>query len=268
MPAVKFNDALRNDYQRLFDSCVINDRNYPAVDACVDRIVANKARYQAVSAKVGVPWYFIGILHNMECSCRFDQHLHNGDPLTARTTHVPAGRPKTGQPPFTWEDSAEDSLRFEGLDAWTDWSVPGMLYKMEAYNGFGYRSRGINTPYLWSFSNQYTKGKFTADGGFDPNASSKQIGAAVLLRRMSERQLAVAGEVDVISLVKKVGAEVVYNPNEYNKQAETLQVLLNRAGQHLRVDGKAGDATSEAFQRVSGSYLQGDPRRQNATIPA
>jgi lysozyme family protein len=261
---VAYNHLLRNEYQQLFDTCAIQAKRYQDVDAGVDRIVRNRPRYEAVAARTGVPWYFIGILHYMECGCNFSTHLHNGDPLTARTVHVPRGYPKNGLPPFHWEESAEDALRLKKMESWTDWSVPGMLFKMELYNGFGYRPRGINSPYLWSFSNQYTKGKYTADGFYDPNAVSKQIGAAVLLRRMSERQLAVAGEVDVITLIRKVGAEVIFHPSEYNKQAETLQVLLNSAGQHLRVDGKAGEKTSDAFQRITGQYLQGDSRRQVA----
>jgi hypothetical protein len=83
----------------------------------------------------------------------------------------------------------------------------------------------------------------------------------VLLRRMSERQIAVAGEVDIITLIKKVGSEVVVNPTVFSKQAETLQVLLNSAGQHLRVDGKAGENTSDAFRRITGVFLKGDKRK-------
>lgn len=259
--AIKLNE-LRNENQQLFNTCLIPQKNYPAIDACVDKIAAGRPKYEAVSKKTGVPWYFIGILHNMECSGRFNQHLHNGDPLTARTVRVPAGFPKAGNPPFTWEASAEDALRLKKLDQWTDWSIPAMLFKMEEYNGFGYRSRGIRSPYLWSCSNHYSRGKFVKDGIFDPNAVSKQIGGAVILRRMSERQLAIAGEVDAVTLIKKVGAEVVFNPTVYNKQAETLQVLLNSVGQQLRVDGRAGESTSNAFQRISGEYLKGDSRRK------
>jgi lysozyme family protein len=69
----------------------------------------------------------------------------------------------------------------------TDWSLAHLLYRFEAYNGFGYRGRGINTPYLWSFSNQYTKGKYVADGRYDANAVSKQCGAAVLVKELAER---------------------------------------------------------------------------------
>jgi lysozyme family protein len=68
------------------------------------------------------------------------------------------------------------------MDQVTDWSVPHMLYLLEGYNGFGYRRRGLPTPYLWSFSNNYEKGKFVADGHYDPEAVSKQCGAALMLK--------------------------------------------------------------------------------------
>jgi lysozyme family protein len=42
----------------------------------------------------------------------------------------------------------------------------------------------VLTPYLWSFTNHYTKGKFVADGKFDANAVSKQCGAAAILKLM------------------------------------------------------------------------------------
>jgi lysozyme family protein len=61
-----------------------------------------------------------------------------------------------------------------------------VLYVLEGYNGFGYRSKGIRSPYLWSFSNLYEKGKYVADHQFDPNAVSKQVGSAVLLKLLSE----------------------------------------------------------------------------------
>ena len=135
-----------------------------------------------------------------------------------------------------------------------------MLYSFEKYNGMGYRAKGINSPYLWSYSNYYTKGKYSDDGVYDPELVSQQCGAAVLLRRMSERQIAVNGEIDTITQIKQLGALVPYAPGNYNAQAEQLQTLLNITGLHLRVDGYAGNNTSAAYQQISGSYLQGDPR--------
>ena len=43
-----------------------------------------------------------------------------------------------------------------------------MLYRLEAYNGFGYRQYQINFPYLWSFATCYTKGKFGRMAGLIP----------------------------------------------------------------------------------------------------
>ena len=120
----------------------------------------------------------------MECGFNFGTHLHNGDPLTARTVHVPANRPAVGSPPFTWRDSASDALIFEGFSQETAWSIPRMLYLFERYNGFGYRKLRVPSPYLWSFSNLYIKGKFVSDGHFDPDAVSAQSGAGVILKAL------------------------------------------------------------------------------------
>ena len=65
-------------------------------------------------------------------------HLHNGDPLQARTVHVPSGRPVVGSPPFTWRQSALDALTLKGFHEVGDWSVPHMLYLLEKYNGTAY----------------------------------------------------------------------------------------------------------------------------------
>ena len=73
-------------------------------------------------------------------------------------------------------------LRLLGFAGQSDWSLPRMLHRLEAYNGFGYRRAGRASPYLWSFSSLYNRGKFVADGKFDPNARSKQCGGAVMLK--------------------------------------------------------------------------------------
>lgn len=183
---VELTDELRAGYVDLFDTCVVT-KSPDLVDATVDRIDANAPRYHGVADPFGIPWYVIGFIHDLEAGLSFKRHLHNGDPLTGRTVHVPKGRPRSGKPPFTWEASARDAIRYEGLDKVEDWSLTGTLYQLEKYNGFGYRLHGINSPYLWSFSNHYTAGKYGSDGKFDPNLVSDQIGAAVLLRVMVNR---------------------------------------------------------------------------------
>jgi lysozyme family protein len=123
-------------------------------------------------------------VHGLEGNFNFETHLHNGDPLTARTVQVPKGRPVAGEPPFKWEESAEDALRLKGFDKETDWSIPAMLYRFERYNGMGYRQFQLPSPYLWSFSDLYEKGKYASDGKFDPALVSKQCRAAVMLKTL------------------------------------------------------------------------------------
>ena len=173
---------LRQEYQAFYDASTLRPEFKGEATSCVSHLTKSKDRYDVVGKALGIPWQFVGIIHGLEGSFNFGTHLHNGDPLTARTVQVPAGRPKLGNPPFAWEDSARDALKFHHFDKETDWSVPHMLFLWETYNGFGYRPRGIPSPYLWSFSNIYEKGKFVKDGVFDSTVASAQCGAAVMLK--------------------------------------------------------------------------------------
>lgn len=183
---MQLTPQLSTEYRQLFASCTIRPERLNDVRAIADKLVANRSRYAAVGDPLAIPWYFIAVVHNLEASLSFTTHLHNGDPLSARTVHVPAGRPVTGTPPFSWEVSARDALRQRGLADKTDWGLAATLFRLEGYNGFGYRTlhTGINTPYLWSFSHHYERGKFVADHVFSPTKISQQCGAATLLRRL------------------------------------------------------------------------------------
>lgn len=175
------------NYRQLWNTLAFSSADWQKqATAVAQKIVANQARYAAAVAGMQVPWWFVAVLHCMECSMRFDQHLHNGDPLSGRTVQVPPGRPTAGAPPFTWEVSAHDAIQFERLDRVTDWSLPSVLFNWHRYNGINneYKRRGIPTPYLWSGSTHYKKGKYVADGVFDPEFVSRQLGAAVILKAL------------------------------------------------------------------------------------
>ena len=185
-----FTPEVKTEYEALFATGQINPSRVTAVDAIITRVLANRAVYEAIGDPLNhIPWYFIAAIHNLETGLRFDRHFHNGDPLTARTVRVPAGKPASGTPPFTFEESAIDALTEKGFHQKPAWPLAKMLFRMERYNGFGYRNKGINTPYLWSFSNQYTRGKFVADGKFSLTAVSAQCGGATLLKRLEDRGL-------------------------------------------------------------------------------
>jgi lysozyme family protein len=174
-------------YRKLWDHAAIQPARAAAAKAIAKKIVAKKDLYQEVERTTGVPWFMIGAIHNRESSLRFNAHLHCGDPLTARTTHVPKGRPVDGQPPFTWKDSAFDALTMppHSLNKVGQWSVERMLYEMEKYNGWGYLKRG-NSPYLWSWTSEYSSGKYVADHKYDPSAVDQQAGCAAIVKAVSE----------------------------------------------------------------------------------
>jgi lysozyme family protein len=267
MARITLTMALRQEYETLFTTCNIRPERAQEVERIVRAILNTRARYTQVFGTIGVPWFFIAAVHNMEANLNFMCHLHNGDPLTARTIHVPAGRPKAGQPPFTWESSAADALLLQGLGSEIDWTLAGTLYQLERYNGWGYRARHpeVLSPYLWSFSQYYSSGKYVADGTWSDTATSKQCGAAVILRRLSERgeieftdQPAPTPEAQPLvvsfSMTRSVDPAVV-------ARAEALQQWLNTfPGIFVKVDGIPGQRTSDAYQKVTGSYLPGDVR--------
>jgi lysozyme family protein len=151
-----------------------------------DKITKGKERYDAVvlSLANGMPYWFVAIIHLMEGGGKFSTHLHNGDPLTARTKNVPKGRPLKGQPPFSWEESAIDALTYMKYDKVTDWSVQNCLDLFERYNGMGYKKRGVPSPYLWSYTQFYDKGKYAFDGKYDKNLVSKQPGVVALMKAL------------------------------------------------------------------------------------
>ncbi|MCS3451917.1 lysozyme family protein [Bradyrhizobium elkanii] len=158
-------------------------RNFTAV---AKRLAAPeaKARYQAVSARTGVPWAFIAVAHEREASQNWNTQLGQGDPLGSVSVHVPKGRG-----PFkTWEDGAYDALvncaPFAARNK--DWSIGGTLTMLEQYNGLGYANKGRPSPYIWSSTDQYVSGKYVRDGVYDPNVVDQQLGCAGLLLAMMQ----------------------------------------------------------------------------------
>lgn len=258
MANVTLTQALKTEYLDLYQSLEIQQNQFDAVDSIAEKVAANKSLYQAVSQKVNAPWFFIGSIHNMESGLRFDRHLHNGDPLTARTRHVPAGRPTAGQPPFSWQESAVDALVLRKIDQVADWSLEQILYELEAYNGWGYRKfhQHVKSPYLWSFSNHYTSGKYVADGTWSETAASRQCGAAVIIKRLEQR-----GDLEGLTSQVRSHETPLRFANHVIERGEDLQRFLNAfPGISLRVDGWTGEKTSDGVKKVFGFYLEGDSR--------
>jgi lysozyme family protein len=196
IPLIRARDfaSLKDEYRRLFTTAEIRPSHQETTGWFRTMITKSRSRYEGVAKTTGVPWYFIAVTHALESSCNFRAHLHNGDfPLSARTRQVPSNRPTIWLPPSDWESSARDALRLLGFTGQKDWSLERTLYRLEAYNGLGYRSYGVASPYLWSFSNHYDRGKFISDGKWSSTARSQQCGAAVMLKLLND-----AGDINLL----------------------------------------------------------------------
>lgn len=185
----QYTDDLKQEYERLFRTATIQPSSAGELKRVADFITAAraKARYKQVESETGVPWYVVGALHYREANLNFMGHLHNGDPLLLQTVHVPALRPpKPWTPPNVtdpeklWQLSSKDALQSLATRV-REWTVARMCYVFESYNGFGCRERGIKSPYLWNYTNYYTRGGFPRDHVYDPNYRSRQAGVIGIL---------------------------------------------------------------------------------------
>jgi lysozyme family protein len=225
-----------------------------------------------------VHWWFIGVVHAMECGLDFTTNLANGDPLTVR---VPKGHPAVVDHfPIDWAYAARDAISYEKLDLVTNWSLPNVLFQWHRYNGIAnkYKELSIPTPYLWSGSQHYVKGKYVSDHTFDPDAVSKQVGAAVILRALIDmgavvlknmttdvkgNPAAAAEHVGILADIdysqkafKHPKAELNY-PGALSKSSPSsddvsrVQEWLNLHGFVTSIDQSFGDSTAQQLGRFA-----------------
>jgi lysozyme family protein len=148
-----------------------------------------KARYMWVAERMGIPWDLICAIHFKESSMRFTRNLCNGEPLNQVTKLVPKGR----GPYPDWETSALDAIQLQKritdtIDISNGWSFAEKLWWAECYNGLGYRQHGINTPYLWANTNQYSKGGYPRDGYYDRDYVIKNSGIFSIIWAINDIQ--------------------------------------------------------------------------------
>lgn len=187
-------DQMKAGYGNLWRSAKVRPERVAAVMPAVQRIIRDRQRYVLVEAASGVPWFWIACVHDRESSGDFNGILHNGEAIIGtgrKTTLVPKGRG-----PFrSWEEAAVDALILKGLPDIDDWSIERMLYEFERYNGFGYVSRDINSPYVWADTTLEQLGKFVADGKFSATTDDQQRGCAAVLKLLCEQDAGVAARV-------------------------------------------------------------------------
>lgn len=171
----------KSNYVKLFKTAKIT-RSKGWVKAYAKKMYKDKGRYKGVADHIGCPWWVVAMIHTMECSRSWKKGLHNGQPWNKRTTWVPKGR----GPFVSWDEAAVDALKYDKAHLVPKWTLDSALYFLEGYNGRGYKKRKMNSPYLWAFTNHWTKGKYVSDGVFDPEADTKQAGICTYLLAMIE----------------------------------------------------------------------------------
>lgn len=164
----------------------LNPDKIAAFRATARRLHDNKPVFEQLSSKTGVPWAIIAVIKEREAGAdpKFQLSIAQGDPWNRVSVHVPRGRG-----PFT-------SWLLAGIDAlvkcapyaslWHDWSAGGSMTILIKYNGIGYDSRGLPSPYGYAGTNQYVRGKYVADGVYDPNAVDQQLGCLGMLLALQE----------------------------------------------------------------------------------
>lgn len=170
-------------YQRLWDTMEINPKKASTVAWYVKKIREGEARYREVEKESGVPWQVIGAKHLMEGAGDFSRVLHNGERIigTGRKTKLV---PKSRGPFDSWEEAAIDALRIKKQPK--VWNIENTLYYCERFNGLSYLRdpNKPNSPYIWSFTQHYTKGKYVRDHVYSSTAISKQCGIAPVLKEL------------------------------------------------------------------------------------
>jgi len=185
-------DGSLDYYKRLYETVEIIPGRLDQVRRETDRIMSGMTAYKTAEAKSGVPWVFPACIHELEADCNFRLQILNGEPWDRKTRMVPKGL----GPWDSWADATvyafqkkrKDDPTWKPLDELSDWTVQQCLLQWERWNGGGYRRRGLNSPYLWAGCNHGVGvGYYTSDGKYSPTASSKQIGAGVLLWYLKHR---------------------------------------------------------------------------------
>jgi lysozyme family protein len=248
------------------------------IDAVARRLTrpAALARLAIIKAKAGIPEVVQATIGERECGFDFSKNWGQGDPLTHPSTHVPRGRPPLGAPPndhfpVSWEYAALDAFAIDHLDdASAPWSLVYGCWKWEGYNGFGYRSRGLRTPYVVGGTNLQQPGKFVADGRFLTEQNGRplfdsQLGTLPIALRMIELVPSLAfGVVPTVTVrvpidVTPVPVGVGGGPHDTSWVQDALN-RLDKTDTPLLVDGNFGRRTREAvraFQAAHGITTDG-----------
>ena len=142
--------------------------------------------YNKISEETGVPPELIAAFHYRESGCNFNTYLHNGQELGTPTTIVPKDR-IFNDFAMAAVDALENKQKSSGINLTLDSNIITMMTFAEIYNGTGYTDyRDMASPYVYSGTNVYEKGKYTSDKKFNAEVKDKQPGVYMLVMSILE----------------------------------------------------------------------------------
>ncbi len=179
---------IKKDYERLLGEGIMFKKIPANIIECVTR---NRHRFLAVEDATFVPWWVVAFITIREAGFDWKKYrktgeldfdwngcLHNGQRWDRVTTIVPKGL----GPWRSWEAAAIDAMNRRRRPS--SWSIVDSLWFLEQYNGLGYRKyhEPVKSPYIWGYTNRYTKGGYASDGKWSNNYVNKQIGAVAFMK--------------------------------------------------------------------------------------
>lgn len=231
----------------------------------VENWIRNRNRYETVSAATNMPAEMIAALHWRESSADFGTYLHQGDPLGRPAVNIPNHIPVF----YEWEEAAIHALNMDyhksnqnDLEITAETKNPNALASYaEMYNGLGYNSRGMPSPYVYAGTDQYVSGKYTSDGYFSNTAVDQQLGVMPLLGAIdgiqTTQDMSPQGITPEFRWRRVLNGQVVLRAGSHGAEVEVLQSRLQQLGFNIgTIDGDFGNGTKRVVIEFQNSVGQ------------
>lgn len=262
-------EALKPEYVAQLARAHIRPECEHLLGISCDRLLHDKPVYQRIFGATGVPVAGLMALAEREMTGNLHCYLGNGQRLTKRTTIVPLNRGPFPDTEDGFVAGALDALHLDGLDqvakATGGWSLQRFAYESEHWNGWGYRSRRIPSPYVFGGTTVQKPGKFIRDHAYSPTTMDPQLGTIAIVLKLFELDPSLkfadlVAPVDDATPIVPAAHPVIGDAN-----IEWVQISLNKlrtAGTPLEVDGNCGRGTRaavRAFQQAHHLVVDGLP---------
>lgn len=147
------------------------------VKSCNDNYLKNKALYDRLSEKTGVPSALIAAIHFRESGCDFTKSIRDGSSLPQGKTFEEDAITVLTEQKKSYDNCSDDHDRLS-------YDRISMLTFAERWNGLAYKNHGRVSPYVYSGTNLYTTGKYISDNVYKSTEVDAQAGVYILLKGM------------------------------------------------------------------------------------